>query len=133
MLFIISLFAVPISLADLKSLKIPNIYLWLLCIGLTPFIATHGLGSVSRLAGSVSIIFILNLCGIGMGDVKLLLLIALAFNFDHQFSFLFFSSYLLAIATIHVLVLALKYEFLPRRLPMAPSIFIALWLYLATR
>jgi Flp pilus assembly protein protease CpaA len=132
-LLIICLFAVPISLADLKIFKIPNIYLWLLCICLTPFIATNGFGPVTQLAFTASIILILSLCGMGMGDAKLLFLIALAFNFDHQFSFLIFSSYLLALATIHALVLALRYQFLPRRLPMAPSIFIALLLYLATR
>jgi Flp pilus assembly protein protease CpaA len=132
-LFFLSLAAIPISLADIKSFKIPNIYLWLLFLGLAPFIAVHGLGSISQLLSSFLIVFILHLCGMGMGDVKLLCLIVLAFNSDRQFSSLTFFSYLLGVATIHLLILALKDHMMVRKLPLAPSIFVGLALYLATR
>ena len=73
MLFILSLAAIPISLADSKSFKIPNVYLWLLLLGLAPFIAVNGLGSISRLVSTFLIVLTLHLCGMGMGDVKLLI------------------------------------------------------------
>ena len=133
MLFILSLAAIPISLADSKSFKIPNVYLWLLFLGLAPFIAANGLGSISRLVTSFLIALTLHLCGMGMGDVKLLLLIVLAFNSDREFSSLTFFSYLLGVATIHVLILTLKNQMMVRKLPLAPSIFVGLALYLATR
>lgn len=133
MLFLLSLAAIPISLADIKSFKIPNIYLWLLFLGLAPFIAVLGLGSISQLLSSFLIVLILHLCGMGMGDVKLLCLIVLAFNSDRQFSSLTFFSYLLGVATIHLLILALKDHMMVRKLPLAPSIFVGLALYLATR
>ena len=133
MLFILSLAAIPISLADSKSFKIPNVYLWLLFLGLAPFIAVNGLGSISRLVTSFLIALTLHLCGMGMGDVKLLLLIVLAFNSDREFSSLTFFSYLLGVATIHVLILTLKNQMMVRNLPLAPSIFVGLALYLATR
>ena len=133
MLFILFLAAIPISLADSKSFKIPNVYLWLLFLGLAPFIAVNGLGSISRLVTSFLIALTLHLCGMGMGDVKLLLLIVLAFNSDREFSSLTFFSYLLGVATIHVLILTLKNQMMVRNLPLAPSIFVGLALYLATR
>ena len=133
MLFILSLAAIPISLADSKSFKIPNVYLWLLFLGLAPFIAVNGLGSISRLVSTFLIALTLHLCGMGMGDVKLLLLIVLAFNSDREFSSLTFFSYLLGVATIHVLILTLKNQMMVRKLPLAPSIFVGLALYLATR
>jgi len=132
-LFILSLAAIPISLADSKSFKIPNVYLWLLLLGLAPFIAVNGLGSISRLVSSFLIVLTLHLCGMGMGDVKLLRLIVLAFNSDREFSSLTFFSYLLGVATIHVLILTLKNQMMVRKLPLAPSIFVGLALYLATR
>jgi len=132
-LFILSLAAIPISLADSKSFKIPNVYLWLLLLGLAPFIAVNGLGSISRLVSSFLIVLTLHLCGMGMGDVKLLWQIVLAFNSDREFSSLTFFSYLLGVATIHVLILTLKNQIMVRKLPLAPSIFVGLALYLATR
>jgi len=132
-LFILSLAAIPISLADSKSFKIPNVYLWLLFLGLAPFIAVNGLGSISQLVSSFLIVLTLYLCGMGMGDVKLLCLIVLAFNSDRQFSSLTFFSYLLCVATIHVMILTLKNQMMVRKLPLAPSIFVGLALYLATR
>ena len=133
MLFILFLTAIPVSLADSKSFKIPNVYLRLLFLGLAPFIAVNALGSIFRLVSSLLIVLTLYLCGMGMGDVKLLCLIVLACNSDRQFSSLIFFSYLLGVATIHVVILTLKNQMMPRKLPLAPSIFLGLALYLATR
>ncbi len=133
MLFILSLAVIPISLADSKSFKIPNVYLWLLFLGLAPFIVVNGFGSISRLVSSFLVVLTLHLCGMGMGDVKLLGLLVVAFNSDRQFSSITFFSYLLGVATIHVLILTLKNQMMVRKLPLAPSIFVGLALYLATR
>ncbi len=133
MLFILSLAVIPISLADSKSFKIPNVYLWLLFLGLAPFIVVNGFGSISRLVSSFLVVLTLHLCGMGMGDVKLLGLLVVAFNSDRQFSSITFFSYLLGVATIHVLILILKNQMMVRKLPLAPSIFVGLALYLATR
>ena len=133
MLFILSLAVIPISLADSKSFKIPNVYLWLLFLGLAPFIVVNGFGSISRLVSSFLVVLTLHLCGMGMGDVKLLGLLVVAFNSDRQFSSITFFSYLLGVATIHVLILTLKHQMMVRKLPLAPSIFVGLALYLATR
>lgn len=133
MLFILSLVAIPISLADIKSFKIPNVYLRLLTVGLAPFIAVNGLGAISHLVISFLLVITLHLCGMGMGDAKLLLLIVLAFNSDQQFSSLIFFSHLLGVATFYLLVLGLIDQKVKRKIPLAPSIFVGLALYLATR
>jgi Flp pilus assembly protein protease CpaA len=125
--------AIPISLADLKYSKIPNIYLLYLSIFCAPFVIINGLGSISRLLASLLVVVFLHLCGMGMGDVKLLLVILITHNADQQFSSLNYISCLLPIATMHVLLLGLKDQSMPRKIPLAPSIFAGLVLYMATR
>jgi Flp pilus assembly protein protease CpaA len=114
--------AIPISLADIKSYSIPNIYLiWLsfLCV---PHVLMQGLGPVPRILFVIAILLVLHLCGLGMGDVKLLGIVALMLNSDPRTAFfnVGFS-------------IALWNRELPRKIPLAPSIFIGLALYLATR
>lgn len=133
MILIFALAAVPISIADLKSFKIPNVYLWLLFFGIAPFIVINGFGSLWQLLNAVLVVFIIHLFGMGMGDVKLLIVIFLAFNSDPDFSYFALFSYLLSIAIIHLLILTLKRRKIVRNLPLAPSIFMGLALYLATR
>ncbi len=125
--------AIPISLADLKYSKIPNIYLLYLSIFSAPFVIINGLGSISRLLASLLVVMFLHLCGMGMGDVKLILIILITHNADQQFSSLNYISCLLLIATMHALLLGLKDQSMPRKIPLAPSIFAGLVLYLATR
>ena len=125
--------AIPISLADLKYSKIPNVYLLYLSILCVPFVIINGLGSIARLLTALLVLLFLHLGGMGMGDVKLLLIILLTHNSDQQFSSLNYLSCLLLIATMHVLLLGLKDQSLPRKIPLAPSIFAGLVLYMATR
>ena len=133
MFFTLLVAAIPISLADLKYSKIPNIYLLYLSIFCAPFVIINGLGSISRLLASLLVVMFLHLCGMGMGDVKLLLVILITHNSDQQFSSLNYFSCLLLIATMHVLVLGLKDQSMSRLVPLAPSIFAGLVLYMATR
>ena len=125
--------AIPISLADLKYSKIPNVYLLYLSILCAPFVIINGLGSIVRLLTALLVLLFLHLGGMGMGDVKLLLIILLTHNSDQQFSSLNYFSCLLLIATMHVLLLGFKDESTPRKIPLAPSIFAGLVLYMATR
>lgn len=125
--------AIPISLADLKYSKIPNVYLLYLSILCVPFVIFNGLGSIVRLLTTLLVLLFLHLGGMGMGDVKLLLIILITHNSDQQFSSLNYFSCLLLIATMHVLLLGFKDQSMPRKIPLAPSIFAGLVLYMATR
>ena len=125
--------AIPISLADLKYSKIPNVYLLYLSILCVPFVIINGLGSIARLLTALLVLLFLHLGGMGMGDVKLLLIILITHNSDQKFSSLKYFSCLLLIATMHVLLLGFKDQSMPRKIPLAPSIFAGLALYMATR
>ena len=125
--------AVPISLADIKSYSIPNIYLIWLCFLCTPFVLVQGLGPVSRILVIVAILAVLQLCGLGMGDVKLLAILALMLNSDPQTAFYHFGFSVAVCATIYAITETLLNRELPRKIALAPSIFAGLALYLATR
>ena len=86
MLFLFFLASLPISLADLRYNKIPNIYLSLLAIALIPVLVMNGLGPIQELMISASFLAVLNLCGMGMGDVKLLALIVVYLNISTDLS-----------------------------------------------
>ncbi len=132
MLFLFFLASVPISLADLRYHKIPNIYLSLLAIALTPVLVMNGFGSIQRLLMSAAFLAVLHLCGMGMGDVKLLALIVVYLNISTDLSLVELFGYLLSIAALHIMASGLKNRKLAKSIPLAPSIFLALALYLAT-
>ena len=125
--------AVPISLADIKSFSIPNIYLIWLCFLCTPYVLVHGIGPVSRILVIVTILTVLQLCGLGMGDVKLLTILALMLNSDPQTAFYHLGFSVTVCATIYAITETLLNRELPRKIALAPSIFAGLALYLATR
>ncbi len=127
------LIATPISLADIKSYSIPNIYLIWLSFFCTPHVLIQGLGPVPRILSVIAILLVLHLCGIGMGDVKLLGIVALMLNSDPQTAFFNLGFSIALCAVIYAIVLTLWNRELPRKIPLAPSIFIGLALYLATR
>jgi Flp pilus assembly protein protease CpaA len=125
--------AIPISLADIKSYSIPNIYLiWLsfLCV---PHVLMQGLGPVPRILFVIAILLVLHLCGLGMGDVKLLGIVALMLNSDPRTAFFNVGFSIALCAVIYAIARTLPNRELPRKIPLAPSIFIGLALYLATR
>jgi Flp pilus assembly protein protease CpaA len=129
-LFALSL---PIALADLKFHKIPNIYLCLLTIFLIPHLAFNGFGDVKALIISLSSTTLMHFLGMGMGDLKLLVIIGLWLNSAGIPSFPLFGSLILFVLMIHFMLVSLHKRRLARYIPMAPSIFIGLGLYLATR
>jgi Flp pilus assembly protein protease CpaA len=125
--------ALPISLADIKSYSIPNIFLIWLSFLCTPYVLVHGLGSVSRILLTLAILAILHLCGLGMGDVKLLAIVALMLNSDPRAAFFSLGFNIVLCAVVYAITQTLWNRELPRKIALAPSIFIGLTLYLATR
>lgn len=132
---IIALFAlsIPIALADLKFHKIPNIYLWLLTIFLIPHLALNGFGDLKVLIFFLSSTTLMHFLGMGMGDFKLLVIIGLWLNSAGIPNFPLFGSIILFTLLIHCVLVSVYKRGLPRFIAMAPSIFIGLSLYLATR
>ena len=124
--------AVPISLADIRSYSIPNIYLIWLSFLCTPYLLVHGVGPVSRILVTVAILAVLHLCGLGMGDVKLLIIFALMLNADPLTTFYHFSICLTVCAVVYAFMETLWRGELPHKIALAPSIFAGLTLYLAT-
>ena len=124
--------ALPISLADLRSLTIPNIYLWWLSLLCCPNLLLHGTGPISNLVVVVLTLACLYLIGLGMGDVKLIAIISLSLNSDVQANLSLLPFSILLFASSYAIFKTLWNHELPRRIPLAPSIFAGLALYLAT-
>ena len=122
----------PISLADLRSFTIPNTYLWWLCLLCAPYLLLHGSGPIVNLVVVVLILAFLSLVGLGMGDVKLIAIISLTLNSDLQANLSLFGFFILLFASSYAIFKTLWNHELPRRIPLAPSIFAGLALYLAT-
>ena len=74
----------------------------------------------------------LSLVGLGMGDVKLISIILLFSNSDVQANLMLLGFFMLVSASCYVIFKTLWDRELPRRIPLAPSIFMGLGLYLAT-
>ena len=125
--------ALPISLADIKSYSIPNIYLIWLAVFCTPHVFMQGLGPVPRFLIVIAILLVLHLCGLGMGDVKLLVIVALMLNYDPRTAFLNLGFSIAFCAVVYAITRTLWNRQLLRKIPLAPSIFLGLALYLATR
>ena len=125
--------AIPISLADIKSYSIPNIYLIWLSFLCTPHVIMQGLGPGPRILSVIAILLVLHLCGLGMGDVKLLGIVALMLNSDPRTAFFNLGFSIAFCAIVFAITQTLWNRELPRKIPLAPSIFIGLTLYLGTR
>ena len=125
--------AFPISLADVRSYSIPNVYLWWLLALCTPRVVFYGFGPIPRIVFITVILVLLHLVGLGMGDVKLLSIIFLYLNPLSNISFEILALFLMCSATVHAISEALWKRKLPQKIPLAPSIFAGLALYLASR
>ena len=125
--------AIPISLADLKSFTIPNVYLVILSLLCAPYVFFNGLGQISVVLAALFILLMLNELGLGMGDVKLLSIILFTLNSDDHNELTLLAVLIILSASLHVMWRTLKNRSLPRRIPLAPSIFVGLALYLATQ
>jgi Flp pilus assembly protein protease CpaA len=93
----------------------------------------QGLGPGPRILSVIAILFVLHLCGLGMGDVKLLGIVALMLNSDPRTAFFILGFSIALCAVIYAIAQTLWNRELPRKIPLAPSIFSGLALYLATR
>ena len=133
MSFALFLMSVPICIADLKEHKIPNIYLSVMLVLLCPLLITNGLGDLTQLCVYLVALVVLHLFGMGMGDVKLLSIIGAALNSSGIYGYFSYASYILLCATLHLISLRLIKRSTPDQMPLAPSIFMGLFLYLATR
>ena len=124
--------ALPISLADIKNLTIPNVYLWWLSLTCAPFLLLHGLGPIARLVGVILILAALSFLGLGMGDVKLMTIISILVNSDKAGNFSLLALLILLSASSYAIIEALRNHRFPHTIPLAPSIFAGMALYLAT-
>jgi Flp pilus assembly protein protease CpaA len=127
------LMSIPICIADLKEHKIPNIYLSVMLVLLSPLLITNGLGDLTQLCVYLVALVVLHLFGMGMGDVKLLSIIGAALNSSGICGYFSYASYILLCAALHLISLRLIKRSTPDQMPLAPSIFMGLFLYLATR
>jgi Flp pilus assembly protein protease CpaA len=125
--------AFPISLADVRSYSIPNIYLWWLMALCTPHFVLYGFGPSPRILSNIVVLALLHLVGLGMGDVKLLSIIFLYLNPLSNISFEALAIFLMCSATVYAISETLWIRKLPQKIPLAPSIFGGLALYLASR
>jgi len=123
------LLAIPMCVADCASFVIPNVYneIFLLFAGV--HLSIYSFGDLDRIALSASILVVLFIFKFGMGDIKLLGLILIT----HSFSVIDYLGYVLLLAMVHIVVLAGINRKIPSKIPLAPSIFIGLSTYLATR
>lgn len=133
MLFPLFLFSLPVVIADLAGRKIPNIYLCLLAYCLVPLLLAFGLGEVRALLFFLFATFAMSFIGMGMGDFKLLSIIGVWLNIYEDSSLDYFAALVLAFSVAHIIWLGLKSRSIKISIPMAPSIFLALGLYLSTR
>ena len=120
--------AVPICIADLYGHVIPNIYNRILFYASCVWITFFGIGNLVHVGISLMLLAFLLLMGVGMGDIKLLTLILVTHNFESSRFFI----YIGLAAFVHILILLALKGTTPTRIPMAPSIFVAMATYLAT-
>ena len=123
------LLAIPICIADMHSLVIPNIYTKILFYVVLIHVFLFGIGPLRALIVSAVILIFLLIFRTGMGDIKLLGLILIS----HTYSAIEFFGAILLLAVVHIVVLMGIHRSIPSKIPLAPSIFVGLVTYLATR
>lgn len=123
------LLAVPICVADCGSFVIPNVYNKILFIFAAVHLSINGFGDLKKVAFSASLLIVLLIFKVGMGDIKLLAIILIT----HSFSAVDYLGYVFLLAMVHIVVIAGVSREIPSKIAMAPSIFVGLTTYLATR
>jgi len=123
------LLAVPICVADCGSFVIPNVYNKILFIFAAVHLSIYGFGDLKKVAFSASLLLVLLIFKVGMGDIKLLAIILIT----HSFSAVDYLGYVFLLAMVHIVVIAGISREIPSKIAMAPSIFVGLTTYLATR
>ncbi|MEY3858590.1 MAG: hypothetical protein RL568_20 [Actinomycetota bacterium] len=126
MIYVLALLGVPIAIADIKEFKIPNIYLKVLALFCVPCLLADGLGKISNLLTIFVCLILLHFLGIGMGDVKLLAIIAVSLNSTWNSFELGDLMLITLFASAHLVIVSLYKRSIPCKIPLAPSIFLAL-------
>jgi len=123
------LLAIPICVADCGSFVIPNVYNKILFIFAAVHLSIYGFGDLKKVAFSASLLVVLLIFKVGMGDIKLLAIILIT----HSFSAVDYLGSVFLLAMVHIVVIAGISREIPSKIAMAPSIFVGLTTYLATR
>ena len=126
------LFALPISIADIASRKIPNIYLQLYAYAVAVLVVFRGVPDAIFILMVLVTLFLMSAIGVGMGDCKLLGLIVLMLQLSRFQEFELLLLAIFMIALIQIVLIWLYSKVIPRTIAMAPAIFIGTTLYLAT-
>ena len=125
--------AFPISIRDMNTQTIPNVYLKFLAVLTAVYLFIDGFGNMANLLVGFIVLCLLVAFRVGMGDVKLIALTMLIVNSQMDFSVMRYFPILLICALAHVLIQGLVNWQLPERIALAPSIFLAFALYLSAR
>lgn len=128
----ILLLAVPISIADLSSRKIPNIYLQIYAYYIAGLFIIRGVPNFLFSLTVMITLLCLVVSGVGMGDCKLMAAIVLMLPISDLRGF---EQFLVAIFLTSLIEILLRWGYstvFPRTIAMAPAIFIGTTLYLAT-
>ena len=126
------LFALPISIADITSRKIPNIYLQLYAYAVAVLVVFRGVPDLIFILVVLVTLLLMSAIGVGMGDCKLLGLIVLMLQLSSLRELELLLLAIFMIALIQILLVWLYSKVLPRTIAMAPAVFIGTSLYLAT-
>jgi len=126
------LFALPISIADISSRKIPNIYIQLYAYAVAVLVVVRGVPDLVFMLVVLAILLLMSTIGVGMGDCKLLGLIVLMLQLSRFQEFELLLLAIFMIALIEIVLIWLYSKVIPRTIAMAPAIFIGTTLYLAT-
>ena len=126
------LFALPISIADISSRKIPNIYLQLYAYAVAVLAVVRGVPDLIFMLLVFATLLLMATIGVGMGDCKLLGLIVLMLQLSRFQEFELLLLAIFMIALIQIVLIWLYSKVIPRTIAMAPAIFIGTTLYLAT-
>ena len=126
------LFALPISIADITSRKIPNIYLQLYAYAVAVLVVFRGVPDLIFILVVLVTLLLMSVIGVGMGDCKLLGLLVLMLQLSRfqEFELLLLSIFMIAL--IQIVLIGLYSKVIPRTIALAPAIFIGTSLYLAT-
>ena len=126
------LFALPISIADITSRKIPNIYLQLYAYAVAVQVVFRGVPDLIFILVVLVTLLLMSVIGVGMGDCKLLGLLVLMLQLSRfqEFELLLLSIFMIAL--IQIVLIWLYSKVIPRTIALAPAIFIGTSLYLAT-
>jgi Flp pilus assembly protein protease CpaA len=123
----------PISIRDMNTQTIPNVYLKFLAVLTAVYLFIDGFGNMANLLVGFIALCLLVAFRVGMGDVKLIGLTMLIVNSQMDFSVMRYFPILLICALAHLLIQGLVNWQLPERIALAPSIFLAFALYLSAR